>query len=111
AVRARRRTRAGPLVFAAQGPDVAKPLDWSADGKRLLVDLEDQSGTTLRAVLVDPTGATAPLGGGGDFTELGDLSRSGGQVLGAPGGDVVSVTDDGTVTVLAEHADSPSWNR
>jgi hypothetical protein len=62
-------------------------------------------------VLVDPSGATAPLGLGSEFTELTDLSSSDRQVLGAAGGDVVSVADDGTVTVLAAHADSPSWNR
>jgi ATP phosphoribosyltransferase len=85
------------------------PLDWSADGSRLLAQVGGGPEPTRAVVITAATGAvkTLPL----EFDDVVDFSRNGKRVLGIVGGDVVSVRLDGATRVLARNANSPSWNR
>jgi hypothetical protein len=85
------------------------PVDWSADGKRLLTQVVFDVGETQAVLINVATGRVQRLPN--DFVEVRDLSRDGRRVLGVIGDDVVSVRADGTALVLARGADSPSWTR
>ena len=101
------RLRGKRTLLTTGADDALAPLAWSADGRRLLVAESVQGG--VRALLLSPaTGAVVTLPT--PFSGVAALSRDGRRVLGTIGDDVVSVRDDGTVTVLATGATSPSWD-
>jgi Tol biopolymer transport system component len=95
------------------------PTQWSANGRRLLTELEGQD--TTYAVTVNPrTGAQRPLVKATEQGFLGwALSADGKLVLGStrgfepgPGNDVATVPyAGGKAKVLAKNAFEPSWSR
>jgi hypothetical protein len=92
--------------------EVLVPIDWSADGGRLLVESSETFPTsTFRAIVARAdTGARAEVPY--DFKWVQGLSAGGRRVLGeSPAGHVVSVGLDGTERVLARHARRPSWTK
>jgi Tol biopolymer transport system component len=92
-------------------------LGWSADGTRLLAEYGGQD--TSEAWRVDPaTGAATDITGKFDGLIGYALSADGSTVLARSGyfddpkGDVVTLDyATGRKTVLATHAETPSWNR
>jgi len=112
-VRRLTKTKVAPLLFGLS------PLQFSADGTRLLTELGGQD--TSYAVTVDPaTGAQRPLVEPAEAGVVGArLSADGTTVLGTTGGsdpenrhDVVSVPyAGGAQTVLAGDASDPDWTR
>jgi hypothetical protein len=99
-----------PRLLAAHPSDgPLQPVDWSADGNRLLAEIVPFNGPR-HAVLLDLSSGmahTVPVG----FSQITDLSKNGRRVLGVIGGNVVAVAPDGSVRILASNADEPSWNR
>ncbi|HVD41024.1 MAG TPA: hypothetical protein VNC16_08485 [Solirubrobacterales bacterium] len=96
------------------------PLDWSADGSRLLTEFGGQD--VSYAVVVNPrTGAQRPVAGSGESGFVGtDLSADGKLVLGFNGGFDPGLRNHKVQTVpyaggkpktLVKEAFEPSWNR
>ena len=85
----------------------AFPIDWSADGNRLLA--WENSQFTRQAVLIDLSPRTVRRVKEPIFPVA--LSRDGSDVLGEMDGDVVERTSDGTIRLLASDATSPSWTK
>jgi hypothetical protein len=109
-VYAARRPGSKPRRLIEQGDAATVPVAWSADGERLLLAQASRTETTSHALIVDrTTGAAQTLGPA--FTNITAISRDGHTVLGVSGGDVVAADDDGTTSVIAKNASSPSWNR
>jgi hypothetical protein len=86
------------------------PVDWSDDGRVLLVSEQTEPEKPVRAVLL--------RAGSGKVTriptllgEVYDLSRDGRRVLGAIGPGVVSVTPGGKVRLLADRATHARWTK
>jgi Tol biopolymer transport system component len=85
-------------------------LNWSRDGRRLLVSEQTYNGSKARALLLNPaTGEADELGT--LFSTVTALSRDGEHVLVTKAGDVVSVDRAGALDVLARHARAPSWSK
>jgi hypothetical protein len=106
----RRRPRTHARLLVAHPPNASiRPVDWSANGKRLLAKIELSDGTT-RAVFVNPETRASHVVPAA-FAAVDDLSRNGRRILGVMDGNVVAVAPNGHVRVLARNADSPSWNR
>lgn len=85
------------------------PVEWSRDGHRLLA-AQGESDFALHALMIVPSTCRvttlSPV-----FSQVDALSRDGNTILGVIDGDVVTVTADGAVTVLAHGAVNPSWTR
>jgi Tol biopolymer transport system component len=107
-------TRVDPLL---QG---LFPIDWSADGSRLLTEFGGQD--TSYAVTVNPkTGSQRPVAGTGETGFVGtDLSADGNLVLGFNGGFDPGLKNHNVQTVpygggkpktLVKEAFEPSWSR
>ena len=90
----------------------ARPIAWSADGRRLLVaDVVPGSGPHWhwRAVVVR-LGAADPTAVPYTFDAIDDLSRNGREILGKSlDGEVVRVGLDGTARILARRGGRPDW--
>jgi hypothetical protein len=88
-----------------------RPVDWSADGRVLLVaEATNATATRWRPLLLRPAGRELrrlPA----DLHEIAGLSDDGRHVLGEDSRDVVSVTADGTVETLVREATHPSWTK
>lgn len=107
-------TKVGPLL---QG---LFPIDWSADGNRLLAEFQGQD--TSYAVVVNPkTGAQRPVAGTGETGFVGTaLSADGSLVLGFNGGFDPGLKNHKVQTVpygggkpktLVKEAFEPTWSR
>lgn len=92
------------LVARAMGARM-ELVGWSRDGRTLLA--ADRTADRRRAVLVRPAAGVVRLSQ--PFSLITALSRSGRQVLGEADGNVIVARLDGTVSVLARGARSPSW--
>lgn len=107
------RTKVDPLLLGLS------PIEWSADGQRLLAEFGGQD--TSYAVAVNPrTGAQRPIQKTGEDGFVGTaLSADGTTVLGFTGGfepepnhDVATVPyGGGKLKVLVENAFEPDWSR
>jgi hypothetical protein len=107
----RRRPRSRPrLLVAHPARAIIRPVDWSANGRRLLAQIQSAPGEPRHAVIVNPKTRAAHVVPGA-FEEVADLSRNGRRILGVMDGNVVAVAPNGHVRVLARDADSPGWNR
>jgi hypothetical protein len=105
-----RRPGEKPRRLIDEGGAIVAPVAWSADGRRLLLYEAGASETALRALILDRgTGRVKRLDP--VFSNIAAISRDGHAVLGVRAGDVVAVRDDGTTTVLAKNASTPSWTR
>jgi hypothetical protein len=85
----------------------AYPVDWSADGNRLLA--WEDSWLARQAVLIDLSPRTIRRVKEPIFPTA--ISREGEEVLGEMDGDVVERAGNGAVRVLAPDASSPSWTK
>jgi hypothetical protein len=88
-----------------------RPVDWTADGRVLLVaESTNAAATRWQPLLLRPASGElrrVPV----DLHEIAALSDDGRRVLGEDSRDVVSVTADGTVETLAREATHPSWTK
>jgi len=96
-----------PLAQPTLGP--LHPIGWSKNGGRLLFEEDVVRGPVTARIVSPSTGRVVTLPE--QFDEVDALSRDGRHVLGVVGGNVVSATATSHATVLARHADSPSWDR
>ncbi len=94
--------RPGTLRRIGRAGDV--PLDWSADGRTLLL------ARGRRAVLAAPATGRVTTVPGGDVAPAA-LSEDGRWVLGRPGGDIVAVPVRGGPPVVLGRGRDPSWSR
>jgi hypothetical protein len=85
----------------------AYPVDWSADGNRLLA--WEASPLAHQAVLIKLSPRTIRRVKEPIFPT--DLSHDGKKVLGEMDGDVVERSGNGTIRVVARGATSPSWTK
>ena len=85
----------------------AYPVDWSADGNRLLA--WEESRLARQAVIIDLSPRRIRRVQEPIFPAA--LSRDGRKVLGEMDGDVVERSGDGAIRVLARDATHPSWTK
>jgi hypothetical protein len=97
------------LLVPRKGRGFIYPVDWSADGEKLLAAVGSDE-FALKALLITPnSGATVTLAP--TFSEVDALSKHGTWVLGVAGNNVLAVKADGTTRVLAQNAVSASWTK
>ena len=101
----KRGAKSRPLTHTHGG---VYPICWSKKGDKLLFQEDVLRGPTLARIVSPSSGRIVTLPQ--DFDEIDALSRDGRRVLGVVEGNVVSTTATGHMTVLARHADSPSWD-
>jgi Tol biopolymer transport system component len=99
----------GRLLVPQDGRSPLYPVGWSRDGRRLLVVAGVGEPPALQALVITPTRHRMTTLSPG-FSDIDALSRNGKRVLGVVNGNVVAVGLDGSVRVLAQAADEPSWN-
>ena len=95
------------LVYPNGG--FAYPIDWSANGRRLLVTTGPSVAELHAVVLALSAGKSTQLSP--TFSEVDALSRDGHVVLGVEDGNVVAAADTGSTRVLAQGGISASWTR
>jgi hypothetical protein len=109
ALRLKPKSGAKSRPLAQQNLSGLHPTGWSKNGGRLLFEEDVVRGPILARIISPSTGRVVTLPQ--DFDEVDALSRDGRHVLGVVDGNVVSVTGTGRATVIARHANSPSWDR
>ena len=89
----------------------ASAVDWSSDGKRLLVREGVSEGRRESRALVLRPGRARPIEVPYRFHRVEDLSKDGKEVLGVSlDGEIVRVTLDGEERALAPRGRHPSWS-